>query len=105
MMRRSHEGVEHRLQFPFPYNQYLMTQIQAVLFDYGMVLSGPPDPAAWAQMRSITGLDEEPLHRAYWAHRHPYDRGDLTGQAYWHKVGHDTGIVLTPTQIEGLMAA
>ena len=82
-----------------------MTQIQAVLFDYGMVLSGPPDPAAWAQMRSITGLDEEPLHRAYWAHRHPYDRGDLTGHAYWHKVGHDTGIVLTPTQIEGLTAA
>ncbi len=28
-----------------------MNEIEAVLFDYGMVLSGPPDPAAWARMR------------------------------------------------------
>jgi putative hydrolase of the HAD superfamily len=82
-----------------------MTPIQAVLFDYGMVLSGPPEPAAWARMRSITGLDEDLLHRGYWAHRHPYDRGDLTGQAYWHNIGHDAGIILTPTQIEDLIAA
>jgi putative hydrolase of the HAD superfamily len=81
-----------------------MTQIKAVLFDYGMVLSGPPDPAAWARMRSITGLDEDPLHRVYWAHRHAYDRGDLTSQTYWHKVGHNAGIILTPTQIESLIA-
>ena len=82
-----------------------MNSIKAVLFDYGMVLSSPPDPAAWARMRSITGLHEEPLHRGYWAHRHAYDRGDLTGQTYWHEVGHDTGIILTPTQIEDLIAA
>ena len=82
-----------------------MTPIKAVLFDYGMVLSGPPDPAAWARMRSITGLDEDSLHSGYWAHRHPYDRGDLTAQAYWHNVGHDAGLVLTPTQIEDLIAA
>ena len=66
---------------------------------------GPPDPAAWARMRSITGLDEELLHRGYWAHRHPYDRGDLTGQAFWNNVGHDGGLVLTPAQIESLLAA
>ncbi len=82
-----------------------MNPIQAVLFDYGMVLSGPPDPAAWAQMRSITGLDEELLHRGYWAHRHPYDRGDLTGRAYWHNVGQDAGVLLSPIQIESLIAA
>jgi putative hydrolase of the HAD superfamily len=56
-------------------------------------------------MRSITGLDEDPLHRGYWAHRHPYDRGDLTGRAYWHNVGQDAGVTLSPAQIEDLIAA
>ena len=82
-----------------------MNPIKAVLFDYGMVLSGPPDPAAWVRIRSITGLDEEPLHRGYWAHRHAYDRGDLTGQTYWHNVGHDAGLVLTLDQVQSLIAA
>ncbi|CAN5741703.1 HAD family phosphatase [soil metagenome] len=82
-----------------------MTPIQAVLFDYGMVLSGPPDPAVWAQMRSITGLDDELLQRGYWAHRHPYDRGDLSGRAFWSNVGQDANLILTPEQIESLVAA
>lgn len=79
--------------------------IDTVLFDYGMVLSGPPDPAAWAAIRSLTGLDEEPLHEAYWALRHDYDRGALTGLAYWHGVADRTGITLNDTQIAELFIA
>jgi putative hydrolase of the HAD superfamily len=82
-----------------------MNPLQAVLFDYGMVLSGPPDPSAWARMRSITGLDEEPLHREYWAHRHAYDRGDLKNHAYWNKVAAGAGITLSPAQRDQLLAA
>jgi putative hydrolase of the HAD superfamily len=82
-----------------------MTPIHAVLFDYGMVLSGPPDPAAWARMRSVTNLSEDILHREYWAHRHAYDRGDLTAVAYWNKAAAGAGIVLTPTQLSNLVEA
>ncbi len=60
--------------------------IEAVLFDYGLVLTGPPDPAAWERMKQLTGHDEAALHAAYWAPRHAYDRGDLTGFAYWSQV-------------------
>ena len=91
-----------------PYNNLLpmnQNQVTAVLFDYGMVLSGPPDPAAWARMRELTGLTEELLHREYWAHRHAYDRGDLTGAAYWNAAAAGAGILLTPAQITGLTAA
>src|SRR3984957_15015405 len=59
-----------------------MIEIQAVLFDYGMVLSGPPSPAAWAHMLALTGLDESTFHAAYWAPRHAYDRGRYTGQQH-----------------------
>lgn len=62
------------------------TSIQAILFDYGRVLSAPPDPAAWSDMRRLTGLPEESLQSAYWALRHTYDQGHLTGRAYWQQV-------------------
>ena len=82
-----------------------MIPVKAVLFDYGMVLSAPPDPAAWARMRTITGLTEDLLHREYWAHRHAYDRGDLSSAAYWNKAAAGAGIVITPSQLTGLIAA
>jgi putative hydrolase of the HAD superfamily len=66
----------------------MLTQepIQAVLFDYGMVLSGPPDPAAWIQMQALTGQDEATLQHTYWERRHEYDRGTLDGRAYWREI-------------------
>lgn len=96
---------------PFPYQEIPpptkanATQVDTVVFDYGMVLSGPPDPAAWARMRTLTGLDEEHLHASYWKFRHDYDRGTLTGVAYWRAVGADNGITLTDSQVAALFAA
>ncbi len=60
-----------QMVFPFSKNTHSATpsavaRIDTVLFDYGQVFSNPPDPAAWAQMLSITGLDEAHLHEAYW---------------------------------------
>jgi len=79
--------------------------IDAVLFDYGLVLSAAPDPAAWARMRAITGLEEDALHAGYWAHRHEYDRGTLTGPAYWHAVAAQAGIALDAGQLAALLEA
>ncbi len=63
-----------------------MTEIKAVLFDYGMVLSGPAHPPVWEQMQTLTGLSAEAFDAAYWAPRRDYDRGALTGRAYWQAV-------------------
>ena len=91
---------------PFPYNKHsTMSQIKAILFDYGMVLSAAPDPAAWQRMRTVTGLSEDILHREYWAYRHAYDRGDLKSHDFWNKVGSGAGIVLTPDQLTHLIEA
>jgi putative hydrolase of the HAD superfamily len=79
--------------------------IEAVLFDYGLVLSGPPDPVAWAGMREITGLDQNTLHDAYWTHRLDYDRGTHTGPSYWRTAAHHAGVTLTPAQIAALIEA
>jgi len=79
--------------------------IDAVLFDYGQVLSGPPDPAAWAVLRAVSRLDEDRLHAAYWKFRHDYDRGTLTGRTYWEAVAAHAGVRFDDAQIAELMAA
>lgn len=79
--------------------------IEAVLFDYGMVLSGPPDPAAWATMQAITGLEDAPFREAYWAPRHEYDRGTHTGREYWVAVGQHAGVALDTAQVTSLIEA
>lgn len=82
-----------------------MIPVQAVLFDFGQVLSLPADPAVWQQMLTISGLNETDLHREYWAHRHAYDRGTFTGEGYWHKVAAGSEAVFTPEQVAALIAA
>jgi putative hydrolase of the HAD superfamily len=82
-----------------------MIDIRAVLFDYGMVLSGPPSPSAWARMLTVTGLDDARFHAAYWEHRHAYDRGTFTGHAYWLEVGKLVGQSFDAAQVAALIAA
>jgi putative hydrolase of the HAD superfamily len=80
-------------------------RIDVVLFDFGQVLSLPPNASAWARIRAITGLDEAPLHTAYWAARHDYDRAALTGRAYWHAVAAHAGTAFDDAQIAALFIA
>jgi putative hydrolase of the HAD superfamily len=75
-----------------------------VLFDYGQVLSGPPDPAAWARLREVSGLDEERLHEVYWKFRHDYDRGALTGRTYWEAVATNARVTYDAAQMAELLA-
>ncbi len=82
------------------------TPVRAILFDYGLVLSGPPNRAAWDRMRSITVIEEEPFHQGYWAHRHAYDSGDLSGRAYWQLIAAEAGLpILSSEDLEALFHA
>jgi len=71
--------------------------LRAVVFDYGMVLTGPQEPAAHAELLRITGLPLERFEPLYWADRHAYDEGALTGLAFWEKIIRDAGLDLPPT--------
>ncbi len=71
-------------------------RLRAVVFDYGMVLTGPRDPEAHAALMRITGLPEERFEPLYWADRHAYDEGKLTGLAFWRKFIRDAGLNLAP---------
>jgi putative hydrolase of the HAD superfamily len=82
-----------------------MIPIDAVLFDYGLVLTGPPDPAARIRMQHVLNVDEPSLQTAYWQHRDAYDRGALTGVAYWHQVASDLHRILDASSLAALLQA
>ena len=76
--------------------------IRAVIFDYGMVLSNPADPAAHERMIAVSGLSREELDRHYWKNRHNYDLG-MKGRDFWEKVAGDAGTTFTSEQIGNLI--
>ncbi|MHB1935784.1 MAG: HAD family hydrolase [Acidobacteriaceae bacterium] len=77
--------------------------LQAVIFDYGLVLSGPPEPAARSRLLEISSLSPEIFDAHYWKYRLDYDRGTLNGHTYWPTIARDIGVSLSPEQIEALI--
>lgn len=76
--------------------------LRAVVFDYGMVLTEPPAQEAIEAMLRITGLDLERLNALYWAERHAYDEGKLTGFEFWQRLAQEAGLKLPAATIEEL---
>ena len=68
--------------------------LRAVVFDYGVVLTGPPDAAAWTNLLRITGLPQERFEPLYWANRPALDEGKLTGISYWQNFLREAGLPL-----------
>jgi putative hydrolase of the HAD superfamily len=76
--------------------------LRAVIFDYGRVLTGPPDPSAYAELMRITGLSADRLDRFYWKDRNAYDEGKLTGLEFWRQIVRDEGLKLAEPEIAEL---
>jgi putative hydrolase of the HAD superfamily len=77
--------------------------LRAVIFDYGLVLSGPPERGARARLLEISGLSPEVFDAHYWRHRLDYDQGKLNGHTYWPIIARDAGVSFSPQQIEALI--
>jgi putative hydrolase of the HAD superfamily len=67
-----------------------------------MVLSGRPDPEAYAAMLRITGLAEERFETLYWADRPAYDDGALSGVTFWQNFVRAAALDLPPEAAEEL---
>jgi putative hydrolase of the HAD superfamily len=50
----------------------------------------------------ITGFPAARLESLYWADRHAYDEGKLTGMGFWRKLVRAAGLDLSPAAIEEL---
>ena len=76
--------------------------LRAVIFDYGRVLTGPPDPVAYAQLQRIGGLSADRLDSFYWKDRQAYDEGKLNGLEFWRKLVGEAGLKLSESAIAEL---
>ena len=76
-----------------------------MLFDYGMVLSGPADAVARMRMEGLLRTDSESFGAAYWKFRDDYDRGVLTAGAYWNAVADAVGRTLDSSVLAKLIEA
>lgn len=76
--------------------------LRAVIFDYGMVLTGQPSAKAHDAMLRITGLPRDQFEAIYWADRHAYDEGKLTGLQFWQNIVRDAKLNLDATAIDEL---
>jgi putative hydrolase of the HAD superfamily len=74
--------------------------IEAVIFDYGQVLSRRPTREEFARMARVLNLDFDPFHALWEATRGPYDRGDQSPQEYWQSIAARASAKLTHEQID-----
>lgn len=76
--------------------------LRAVIFDYGMVLTGQPSAEAHDAMLRITGLPHDKFEAIYWADRHAYDEGKITGLQFWQNLVRDARLNLDAATIDEL---
>jgi putative hydrolase of the HAD superfamily len=72
----------------------------AVIFDYGRVLSLPPSDAELQQFAALVGVSEPPFFEIYSATRHDYDRGRADFRQHWRAFCEAAGVELGPAQVE-----
>jgi putative hydrolase of the HAD superfamily len=67
-----------------------------------MVLTGQPSAEAHDAMLRITGLPRAEFEAVYWADRHAYDEGKLTGLQFWQNIVRDAKLHLDDPAIDEL---
>ena len=77
--------------------------IRGVIFDYGNVLCHSQRPSDLEGMEQVCGIAMPRFREQYWKFRVPYDRSDLTAEAYWQTVAGEEGLVLSREQIAKLI--
>jgi putative hydrolase of the HAD superfamily len=80
------------------------TGVQAVIFDYGNVLSCSQTSSDLNAMVERCGMPIERFHESYWKFRPAYDRGELKGPSFWTSVTAEVGKTPTPDEISELVS-
>ena len=78
-------------------------RINTVIFDFGYVLSLPPQPSDYQRLAALAGIDGMAFEEIYWGTRTDYDRGAIDGPTYWRRLAKAAGRELTPAQIDSLI--
>ncbi|MBX5495999.1 MAG: HAD family phosphatase, partial [Bryobacteraceae bacterium] len=81
------------------------TELKAVIFDYGRVLTLDQAPEDMQSMKRLSGIDGDAFNALYWKYRNPYDAGEATAAEYWGSIGAEAGKTYSPAEIDELVKA
>jgi putative hydrolase of the HAD superfamily len=79
-----------------------LSNLKAIIFDYGDVLCLPPTTEDIEGSAGILGLSAESFRELWGLNRDLYDRGDLSPETYWRKFAEGAGTILDATQLHEL---
>jgi putative hydrolase of the HAD superfamily len=74
--------------------------LRAIIFDYGEVLSGPPNEHFHRALLETSGLPEDLFQKLYWTYRLEMDANILDDSTYWQRIAQDAGTRFTVKQLE-----
>jgi putative hydrolase of the HAD superfamily len=63
-----------------------MDAVKAVVFDYGKVICHPPGEEVMEKLAALAGIPRRDFEPLVWKLRPPYDRGVITGPAYYRSI-------------------
>lgn len=79
------------------------TEIEAVVFDFGGVLTRAPLDGNIETLRALCGLDRPTFDREYRLQRFDYDRGTVDSLQYWTRIMSFGGAAPTQQSIRSLI--
>jgi putative hydrolase of the HAD superfamily len=79
-----------------------LSNVKAVIFDYGAVLSLLPTTEDIEGSARILGISADSFRKLWGHNRDLYDRGDLSPETYWRKLAEDADTTLDASQLQGL---
>jgi putative hydrolase of the HAD superfamily len=79
-----------------------LSNVKAVIFDYGDVLCRRPTLGEIEASARILDVPVDQFNALWGRHRDRFDRGDLSSDAYWSQFAEDAGRSLTALQLREL---
>ncbi len=80
-----------------------LNQWDAVVFDYGRVLSQSPTLSELREFAALAGVSEPPFFELYSSTRDEYDRGRIDCRLHWQCFADAAGISLTADQVRRIV--
>ncbi|MDR2500775.1 MAG: HAD family phosphatase [Treponema sp.] len=77
--------------------------VTAVVFDYGQVISFPPEHGVIEALARLAGLPAPLMEDLLWRFRPAYDRGTISGEEYYRTLLAEQGVRLGPERLRDLV--
>ncbi|MDR0589789.1 MAG: HAD family phosphatase [Spirochaetaceae bacterium] len=78
--------------------------VKAVAFDFGKVISFPPENTVMDELAAVAGIESQALDALLWPHRTEYDRGTITGKEYYRMLLAHGGVYPDEKALEKMVA-